>query len=215
MDSPVWPAPASTATWRMCGSLAHVTNTIPFWTEHPADLPRPPGRGGGDGRTSPRGQRRSVSLGPRRQPCAGDEPAGHRHWQAAPRHGRVRRGDSGVHTHRGELPPIYLATLRDKMLDLALTVADGAIWANASRRYMPTQVARVNAAVAIVLPRQHGADRDRQRPRRCTGHPPANAHRLPRAAQLSQLLEAGGIRAGDGRRSRRRSPPVTETGSRR
>ena len=46
----------------------------------------------------------------------------------------------------GELPPIYLATLRDKMLDLALTIADGAIWANASRRYMPTQVARVRAA---------------------------------------------------------------------
>ena len=42
-----------------------------------------------------------------------------------------------------QLPPIYLATLRDKMLDLALAMADGAIWANASRRYMPTQVARV------------------------------------------------------------------------
>ena len=32
------------------------------------------------------------------------------------------------------------------MLDLALAEADGAIWANASRRYMPTQVARVAAA---------------------------------------------------------------------
>jgi alkanesulfonate monooxygenase SsuD/methylene tetrahydromethanopterin reductase-like flavin-dependent oxidoreductase (luciferase family) len=45
----------------------------------------------------------------------------------------------------GQLPPIYLATLRDKMLDLALAAGDGAIWANASRRYMPTQVARVTA----------------------------------------------------------------------
>jgi hypothetical protein len=46
----------------------------------------------------------------------------------------------------GELPPICLATLRDKMLDLALDVADGAIWANASRRYMPTQTRRVARA---------------------------------------------------------------------
>ena len=33
----------------------------------------------------------------------------------------------------GPLPPIYLATLRDKMLDLAAEIADGAIWANAAR----------------------------------------------------------------------------------
>ena len=46
----------------------------------------------------------------------------------------------------GQLPPIYLATLRNKMLDLALEIGDGAIWANASQRYMPTQVARVNGA---------------------------------------------------------------------
>ncbi|MDP2290026.1 MAG: LLM class flavin-dependent oxidoreductase, partial [Actinomycetota bacterium] len=43
----------------------------------------------------------------------------------------------------GDLPPVYLATLRNKMLDLALDVAEGAIWANASLRHMPTQVARV------------------------------------------------------------------------
>ena len=39
-----------------------------------------------------------------------------------------------------------MATLRDKMLDLALAEGDGAICANASRRYMPTQIARVKAA---------------------------------------------------------------------
>jgi alkanesulfonate monooxygenase SsuD/methylene tetrahydromethanopterin reductase-like flavin-dependent oxidoreductase (luciferase family) len=43
----------------------------------------------------------------------------------------------------GTLPPIYLATLRNRMLDLALAHADGAIWANASLRHMPDQVARV------------------------------------------------------------------------
>ena len=43
----------------------------------------------------------------------------------------------------GALPPIYLATLRDKMLDLAIEIADGALWANASLRGVPGQVARV------------------------------------------------------------------------
>jgi alkanesulfonate monooxygenase SsuD/methylene tetrahydromethanopterin reductase-like flavin-dependent oxidoreductase (luciferase family) len=45
----------------------------------------------------------------------------------------------------GALPPIYLATLRDKMLDLAAEIADGALWANASLRGIPTQVARIPA----------------------------------------------------------------------
>ena len=42
----------------------------------------------------------------------------------------------------GQLPPIYLATMRDKMLSLAAQTADGAIWANASLAHMPTQLAR-------------------------------------------------------------------------
>jgi alkanesulfonate monooxygenase SsuD/methylene tetrahydromethanopterin reductase-like flavin-dependent oxidoreductase (luciferase family) len=46
----------------------------------------------------------------------------------------------------GRLPPIYLAAMRDKMLDLALDIADGALWANASLRHARTQVARVRAA---------------------------------------------------------------------
>ena len=46
----------------------------------------------------------------------------------------------------GALPPIYLATLRDRMLDLAIEIADGALWANASLRGVPGQVARVPAA---------------------------------------------------------------------
>ena len=45
----------------------------------------------------------------------------------------------------GTLPPIYLATLRDKMLDLAVEIADGALWANASLRGIPQQVGRIPA----------------------------------------------------------------------
>lgn len=43
----------------------------------------------------------------------------------------------------GELPPVYVAALRNRMLDLAVDIADGALWANASFRYTTTQVERV------------------------------------------------------------------------
>ncbi len=45
----------------------------------------------------------------------------------------------------GELPPIVLATLRNKMLALASDVADGAVWANAARSAMADQLAQVPA----------------------------------------------------------------------
>ena len=45
----------------------------------------------------------------------------------------------------GPLPPIVLATLRAKMLDLAMEVADGAVWANAARSAMPAQIATIAA----------------------------------------------------------------------
>ncbi len=38
--------------------------------------------------------------------------------------------------HMGGLPPIVLATLRDKMVDLSVEIGDGAVWANASRSRM-------------------------------------------------------------------------------
>lgn len=41
----------------------------------------------------------------------------------------------------GELPPIYLAALRNKMLQLASEISSGAIWANASRKNITTQLA--------------------------------------------------------------------------
>lgn len=45
----------------------------------------------------------------------------------------------------GPLPPIVLATLRTKMVELALEVADGAVWANASRSDMGRATAPVPA----------------------------------------------------------------------
>ena len=47
----------------------------------------------------------------------------------------------------GPLPHIYLATLRDKMLALASRVSDGAVWANASRSHMATQLGSLDSAM--------------------------------------------------------------------
>ncbi len=52
----------------------------------------------------------------------------------------------GAERGTGPLPPIYLATLRDKMLSLAADIADGGIWANASLSQMAQQLDRVPAA---------------------------------------------------------------------
>lgn len=41
-----------------------------------------------------------------------------------------------VAEHMGGLPPIVLATLRDKMVGLAAEIGEGAVWANASRSRM-------------------------------------------------------------------------------
>ena len=45
--------------------------------------------------------------------------------------------------HQGELPPVILATLRDKMVELSVDVGDGAVWANAS-------LSRMDHSLAIV-----------------------------------------------------------------
>jgi len=57
----------------------------------------------------------------------------------------------------GSLPPIYLAAMRDRMLDLALELADGVLLANASYRYSSQQaararVARPDAYLAVMIP---------------------------------------------------------------
>ncbi|HEY3697402.1 LLM class flavin-dependent oxidoreductase [Phenylobacterium sp.] len=59
----------------------------------------------------------------------------------------------------GPLPPIVLATLRNRMVDLAAEVGDGAIWASASRSFTAQQLRRIPEAklkagffVAAALP---------------------------------------------------------------
>ena len=130
----------------LCGSLAHVTSRIPFWTSiqpiyhsHPAEVAVTAGHiaevSGGRFRLGV-----GVSHVPAMNHLGIDTGKPLADMQAYVENLRKTRRSAG------EMPPIYLATLRDRMLDLALAVADGAIWANASLRYMPTQVARVAAA---------------------------------------------------------------------
>jgi alkanesulfonate monooxygenase SsuD/methylene tetrahydromethanopterin reductase-like flavin-dependent oxidoreductase (luciferase family) len=57
----------------------------------------------------------------------------------------TRRYVADLHAAEAHLPPITLATLRDRMLDLAVEIADGAVWANAARSHMAVQVARIPA----------------------------------------------------------------------
>lgn len=129
----------------LCGSLAHVTSRIPFWTSiqpiyhsHHAEVAITAGH-----LAEVSGGRFRLGLG------VSHEPAMDRLGISTGRPLADMRsyveGVRGNERAAGALPPVWLATLRNKMLDLALDVADGAIWANASLSHMPLQVARVPA----------------------------------------------------------------------
>ena len=153
----------------LCGSLAHVTKTIPFWTSiqpiyhgHPVEVAITAGH-----IHEVSGGRFRLGIGVSHQPAMNrigintGKPLHDMAEYVAAMRAATRPA--------GPLPPIYMATLRDKMLDLALAEADGAIWANASRRYMPTQIARVQAAgredffLSTMIPTVIDADLDAAR----------------------------------------------------
>jgi alkanesulfonate monooxygenase SsuD/methylene tetrahydromethanopterin reductase-like flavin-dependent oxidoreductase (luciferase family) len=137
----------------LCGSLAHVTSRIPFWTSiqpiyhsHPAEVAITAGH-----LAEVSGGRFRLGLGVSHAPAMD------------------RLGLATGKPLAGPLPPIWLATLRDKMLALAVEVADGAIWANASFSHMATQVAnvpeeaRATFALANMAPTVIDADKDAAR----------------------------------------------------
>lgn len=67
--------------------------------------------------------------------------------------------------YSGPLPPVYLAAMRNKMLDLAVEIAEGSLWANASHRHTSEQVRRIPGArrpeffVANMIPTVISEDR--------------------------------------------------------
>ena len=153
----------------LCGSLAHVTSRIPFWTSiqpiyhsHPAEVAITAGH-----LNEVSGGRFRLGLGVSHAPAmdrlglaTGKPLADIRSYV---------EGIRAVERPAGQLPPIWLATLRDKMLALAVEVADGAIWANASFTHMAAQVANVPAdkreafSLANMAPTVIDADKDAAR----------------------------------------------------
>ena len=153
----------------LCGSLAHVTTRIPFWTSiqpiyhgHPAEVAVTAGH-----LHEVSSGRFRLGLGVSHVPAMGR--LGIDTGRPLSDMRTYVEGVRGATRSAGELPPVWLATLRDKMLDLALEVADGAIWANASLRHMPAQVARIDAdrratfPLANMVPTVIDADKDAAR----------------------------------------------------
>jgi alkanesulfonate monooxygenase SsuD/methylene tetrahydromethanopterin reductase-like flavin-dependent oxidoreductase (luciferase family) len=134
--------PSLGATIGLCVSLAHTTSTLRYWTSiqpiyynHPVEAANTAahihevsgGRFGfGIGVShGPVVQRLGVETG---KPLSDI-----RNYVEAMR---------AQEKFSGALPPIYLAALRDKMLQLAGNIGNGAIWANASLSFTPTQLQR-------------------------------------------------------------------------
>ena len=179
----------------LCGSLAHVTKTIPFWTSiqpiyhgHPVEVAITAGH-----LHEVSGGRFRLGIGVSH--AAGDEPPRYQHRQAVARHGASTSRRCG--RRPGQPVRCRRSTWRRCATRCSIwrwPMADGAIWANASRRYMPTQIARVQAAardnffLANMVPTVIDADLDAARA----------IHRRTLAGyviapELPQLLEAGGL----------------------
>jgi alkanesulfonate monooxygenase SsuD/methylene tetrahydromethanopterin reductase-like flavin-dependent oxidoreductase (luciferase family) len=139
--------PSLGGTMALCLSLAHMTSRIQYWTSiqpiyysHPVEAANTASHINevSDGRFrfglgvshGPVTQRLGVSTG---------KPLADISEYVASMRANERFG--------GQLPPIYLATLRNKMLQLAADIAEGAIWANASLSHMTTQLGEVPGAV--------------------------------------------------------------------
>lgn len=137
--------PSLGGTMGLCTSLAHTTTTIRFWTSIQPMYYSHPVEAGNNAAHIHEVSRGRFGFG-----------IGVSHEAVTKRLG-VDTGrpladiehfvDSMRANERfsGALPPIYLATLRDKMLSLALRIANGAIWANASFTALPRQVAIARA----------------------------------------------------------------------
>jgi alkanesulfonate monooxygenase SsuD/methylene tetrahydromethanopterin reductase-like flavin-dependent oxidoreductase (luciferase family) len=127
----------------LCASLAHVTNTIAFWSSiQPIYLAHPMETAATAAHIAEvSGGRFRLGLGVSHLPmldriglATGKPLSDMRDYVTA-----LRKAERGA----GAMPPILLAALRDRMLDLAVEIADGALWANASLSHTPHQVARI------------------------------------------------------------------------
>lgn len=134
----------------LCLSIAHVTSTIPFGTSvQPIYLQHPAQLASQASYLNEVSQGRfylgiGVSHGPVHQRLGaevGKPLTDIRNYVDALRAADPAPGKEGI-----GLPPIVLATLRDKMVDLSTSIGEGAVWANASLNDMPRSVKRITDA---------------------------------------------------------------------
>jgi alkanesulfonate monooxygenase SsuD/methylene tetrahydromethanopterin reductase-like flavin-dependent oxidoreductase (luciferase family) len=139
--------PSLGGTMGLCVSLAHATSRINYWTSiQPIYYSHPVEAANTIAHINEMSEGRfrygiGVSHGPVTQRLGvetGKPLSDIRDYVAAMRNNE-RFG--------GQLPPIYLATLRNKMLELASEISEGAIWANASLSHMAQQLSEVPNAV--------------------------------------------------------------------
>jgi alkanesulfonate monooxygenase SsuD/methylene tetrahydromethanopterin reductase-like flavin-dependent oxidoreductase (luciferase family) len=139
--------PSLGGTMGLCVSLAHATSRINYWTSiQPIYYSHPVEAANTVAHINEMSEGRfrfgiGVSHGPVTQRLGvetGKPLSDIRDYVAAMRNNE-RFG--------GQLPPIYLATLRNKMLELASEISEGAIWANASLSHMAQQLSEVPHAV--------------------------------------------------------------------
>lgn len=129
----------------LCVSLAHVTRQIPFYTSIQGIYGSAPSEIGGLASHihEVSGGRFALGLGVSHEAMV--KRLGVQMGKPLSDMRTFVEGLRANERYGGPLPPIYLAALRDRMLDLAVEVGDGAIWANASFRHTAAQVRRVPA----------------------------------------------------------------------
>ena len=150
--------PSLGATIGLCVSLAHSTNEIKFWTSiqpiyysHPIEMANTAAHihEVSNGRFA---LGLGVSHGPvidRLGATTATPLADIKNYLATMK---------AQERFSGDLPPIYLAALRNKMMQLASEISNGAIWANASRKSIASQIAllpdskRSNMFLANMIP---------------------------------------------------------------
>lgn len=136
--------PSLGSAMSLCVSLAHVTHRIPFWTSiQPIYLSLPAETAGTASHLQEVSDARfRLGLGVSHAPV---------HARLGVQAGRplsdMRDYVTAVRAiAKDQTPPIYLATMRDRMLALAVELGQGAIWANAARSAVPGQLTRVPGA---------------------------------------------------------------------
>ena len=139
--------PSLGAAMAFCVSLAHATKTIKFWTSiqpiyysHAIEMANTAAH-----IHEISNKRFSLGLGVSNGPVISRLGA----TTTATPLADIKNYVETMRSHErfsGELPPIYLAALRNKMLDLATEISQGAIWANAALSNIAEQLSRIKAS---------------------------------------------------------------------